>query len=77
MKLRRHEAAHSFEEIGKKVGCTPERARQIYEAGMTKIRDYLRQHPYYAEELFKFLAPREQQNPQCPRIPEGDIPEPD
>jgi hypothetical protein len=71
----KHEA--SFEEIGKEIGCTTERARQIFEEGMEKIKDYLKQHPYYATELYMFLESSSRPSPQCPRTPEGDVLEAD
>jgi sigma-70-like protein len=66
----------SFEEIGEKIGCTTERARQIYAEGMAKIRRKLRSNPDLAEALFMFLDER-QHCLQCPKTPEVIEREPD
>ena len=62
--------AASFEEIGKEIGCGTERARQIYEKAMKKIRAYLLRHPEKGEVLVKFLGVIRKPSPQCPKIPE-------
>lgn len=66
----------SFEEIGEKIGCTTERARQIYEEGMAKIRRRLRANPALAEGLFMYLDER-RRNLQCPRVQGSELEGPD
>lgn len=66
----------SFEEIGEKIGCTTERARQIYEEGMKKIRRRLKANPALAEGLFMYLE-SERRSLQCPKTPEVSEREPD
>lgn len=61
----------SFEEIGKEIGVSPERARQIFESGIAKIRQYLKNHPEKSKELFMFFDGR-QPSLQYPKIPEAE-----
>jgi hypothetical protein len=67
----------SFEEIGEKIGMTPERARQIYNEAIAKIQRALRKNPELAEALFTHLENCGRRNLRYPKIPEVIEREPD
>jgi hypothetical protein len=67
----------SFEEIGEKIGMTPERARQIYNEAIAKIQRLLRKNPELAEALFTHLENSERRNLRYPKIPEAIERDPD
>jgi hypothetical protein len=62
--------AASFDEIGKEIGVTTERARQIFETGMNKLRQYLLMHPEKGEAMVRFLGGIRRPGPPNPKIPE-------
>ena len=64
----------SFDEIGKAIGTTSERARQIYKEALEKMRQHLQENPEQADELFTCLQDG-RRNLQCPKIPEENLPE--
>lgn len=46
----------SFREIAEKLNMSHQRVFQVYESGMKKIRDGLREDPELAEQLFDYLT---------------------
>ena len=68
-----HPEVVSFEEIGRKLRISTERARQIYLSAIYKIRRYLLTHPEFGEAIGSHLDDSRQPGLRYPKTPEQTI----
>lgn len=67
----------TFREIGREIGVTPARARQIYNEAMWKIRAHLLKNSELGEAMGEHLDDEPQPGLRYPKTPEQSLPDVD